>query len=94
MGSQMQSLVAYTPLEEVQIVLGFPRGKWNTGLVKVANTIDITSLVAVWEAETSRNIYILRKHPGLAMLQDDECGIENINDGMDNNGAGGEEDID
>lgn len=93
MGSQMLSLVAYTPLDKVQIVLGFPRGKWNNSLVKVANIIDIISIVAIWEAETSRNIYILRKHPGLAMLQDYECGIENDNEGIDNSKPVGEEDI-
>ena len=92
----MLSLVAFTPLEDVQIVLGFPRGQWNTISVKVVNVIDIISIVAIWEAdsETSRNIYILRKHPGLAMLRDDECGIENEKDGIDSNEAMEEEDID
>ncbi len=67
-------------------MLGFPCGKWNTNIVKVANVGDITSIVAVWEAdsETSRNIYILRKHPGLAMLQENECGIESDNDNIEN----------
>lgn len=88
--------MAYTPLEEVKIVLGYPRGKWNTNIVKVANISDITSIVAVWEAdsETSRNIYILRKHPGLALLQDEECGIETENDSMENSKALDDENLD
>ncbi|KAF8972589.1 hypothetical protein BDZ97DRAFT_1752476 [Flammula alnicola] len=75
--SQTYTLVAYTPLEQLELVLNFPRGEWNTNVVKVANIVDITSIIAIWEAETSKKIYILRKHPGLAMLHTEECGIEN-----------------
>lgn len=82
--------MVYTPLTKLNIILNYPRGQWDTRLKKVANIDDIISLVGIWEAEESKNVYILRKHPGLAMLQDDECGIVDDNDEIDTSGEQGE----
>jgi len=43
----------------------------------VANVVDILNIVGIWTApsETSGRTYILRKHPGLAMLSKEEAGI-------------------
>ncbi len=52
------------------------------------NASDIISLVGIWGGNNS--VWILRKHPGLAMLTPEECGIEEsdggegeINEGME-----------
>ena len=38
--------------------------------------VDILNIVGIWTAsETSERSYILRKHPGLAMLSTEESGI-------------------
>lgn len=64
------------PLEQLELCLNFPRGEWNTASVRVANVVEILGLVGIWAAETSKKIYVLRKHPGLAMLNTEECGID------------------
>lgn len=75
-GSKSYSVVTYMPLEQLELCLNFPRGEWNAGSVRVADVVDILGLVGIWAAETSKKIYILRKHPGLAMLNTEECGID------------------
>lgn len=40
---------------------------------------DIISLVGIWVGKDS--VWILRKHPGLAMLTPEECAIEVSEDG-------------
>ena len=57
-------------------------GKWEdsvkeTMLVLPAN--KIISLVGIWARKKS--VWILRKHPGLAMLTPEECAIEVSEDG-------------
>jgi len=68
-------LVVYWPLEQVEHTLNFPRGVWNTKTPKVANVCDILSIVGIWTSETSKRTYILRKHPGLALLSMEESGL-------------------
>lgn len=71
-----QAVVVYWPLEKVECSLNFPRGVWNRQILKVANVVNILNIVGIWTAsETSQCSYILRKHPGLAMLSTEECGI-------------------
>ncbi|KIM35111.1 hypothetical protein M413DRAFT_79735 [Hebeloma cylindrosporum] len=70
------ALVVYWPLEKLERSLNVPRGVWNRQTPKVANVVDILNIVGIWTAsETSQRTYILRKHPGLAMLSTEECGI-------------------
>ena len=69
-------LATYTPLINVQQVLRTQiRGKWESpAILKVIEASKILDLVGIWSAEASKNIYVLRKHPGLTMLSAVECG--------------------
>ena len=51
------------------------------------STVD---LVGIWSAEASKNIYVLRKHPGLTMLSAVECGKED--EGNDSDDSDSDED--
>jgi len=71
------ALVVYWKLERLERLLNVPRGVWNRHTPMVANVVDILNIVGIWTApsETSGRTYILRKHPGLAMLSKEEAGI-------------------
>jgi len=63
-------------------------GQWQEGTMLALNASDIISLVGIWAGQNL--VWILRKHPGLAMLTPEECGIEDsdggegeINEGME-----------
>ena len=72
-----QLLVVYNPLHQCQQRLRKWRGIWlNT--VKVLPVSAIQCIVGVWPAKTW--IYILRKHPGLDWLADDESAREHEDD--------------
>ena len=68
-------MVVYWPLEQVECPLNFPRGIWNTKTPKVANVVDILSVVGIWTSGISKKTYILQKHPALAMLSMEESGL-------------------
>jgi hypothetical protein len=68
-----QLLVVYTPLIQCQQVLNKWRGVWSN-TAKVCPVSIIQSVVGIWPAKTW--IYILRKHPGLAWLMEEESGRE------------------
>jgi hypothetical protein len=70
------AVVVYWPLEGLESSLNVPRGVWNRQTPKVADVVNILNIVGIWTAsETSQRSYILRKHPGLAMLSTEESGI-------------------
>jgi len=54
-------------------------GQWQEGTMLALNASDIISLVGIWGGNNS--VWILRKHPGLAMLTPEECGIEDSDGG-------------
>ena len=70
---EKQLLVVYNPLYQCQQRLKKWRGIW-LDTVKVLPVSAIQCIVGVWPANPW--IYILRKHPGLAWLADDESGRE------------------
>lgn len=49
-------------------------GTWDEGTMLALHANDIISLVGIWVGKGP--VWILRKHPGLAMLTPEECGIE------------------
>ncbi|KIM36905.1 hypothetical protein M413DRAFT_77629 [Hebeloma cylindrosporum] len=69
-------LVVYRPLQKLEVVLNFPRGNWDTTNISVTDITNILNIVGIWDAPTSGKTYILRKHPGLAMLSVEESGID------------------
>ena len=49
-------------------------GEWAAeGTMLALSASDIISLVGIYVGE---KVWVLRKHPGLAMLTPEECGIE------------------
>ncbi|KAF8879367.1 hypothetical protein BD779DRAFT_1446976 [Infundibulicybe gibba] len=68
-----QLIAVYHPLGNVKSVLGCTRGQWLPHIA-VLNVEKIIDIVGIWLAEKTGNVYILRKHPGLALLTADECG--------------------
>src|ERR1700677_697701 len=66
------SLVVYHPLIERCKLFGRWYGKWSS-LVYVLETSAIVNLIGIW-AYNDR-VHVLRRHPGLALLTLDECGI-------------------
>jgi len=68
-----QLLVVYNPLIQCNQVLNKWRGVWSN-TVKVLPVSIIQSVVGIWPAKTW--IYILRKHPSLAWLMEEESGRE------------------
>ncbi len=67
-----QLVVAYHPLVHMEQVLKRWRGVWSTD-VQVLPISAIHSVVGVWSYHS--NVYILRKHPGLALLSAEESGL-------------------
>lgn len=71
-----RKLALYTPLQEVKKIFHIPRGKWNPQAPEVLEITAIKSLVGIWVGVLSKEIYILRKHPGLQLLTQEECGLD------------------
>jgi hypothetical protein len=69
----------YKPLVNVKRTLNCLEGQWKEGTMLALNASDILSLVGIWNGKNS--IWILRKHPGLAILSPEECGAEVSDDG-------------
>jgi hypothetical protein len=68
-----QLLVVYNPLNQCQQVLKKWRGVWSNTM-KVLPVSKIQRIVGIWPAMTW--IYILRKHPGLDWLSEEESARE------------------
>ncbi|KAF6741381.1 hypothetical protein DFP72DRAFT_833862 [Ephemerocybe angulata] len=69
-------IAIYNPLKRVKHPLQCAvQGRWATdgGLCAVACS-SITDVVGIWGPANSDNIYILRKHPGLSFLTEEERG--------------------
>ena len=65
-------LVVYHPLMEQHKLFGRWYGKWSS-TVDVLETSAIVSLIGIWTYND--HVHILQRHPGLALLTLDECGI-------------------
>ena len=75
-------LVVYHQLSGCEQVLQKWRGVWSND-IKVLPVSKITSLVGIWCYQ--KWVYILRKHPGLALLNVEESGIGGENGYEDGN---------
>jgi hypothetical protein len=70
----------YKPLVNVRSTLNCLEGDWEEQAMLALNASDIISLVGIWAGKKS--VWILRKHPGLAMLTPEECRAE-VSDGVE-----------
>ncbi len=66
--------VIYKPLVKVRLTLNCLEGEWEQGIMLALHASDIISLVGIWAGKDS--VWILRKHPGLAMLTPEGCAVE------------------
>lgn len=71
-------LVVYHNLTNQENILGKIRGTWSPD-ISVLSVESITDKIGIWKvngtpAQPQANIWILRKHPGLAMLNAAETG--------------------
>jgi hypothetical protein len=73
------SLVVYHPLIARQKLFGRWYGTWSSE-VFVLETSAIVGLIGIWTY--NNHVHILRKHPGLTLLTQEECGI-NSEDQLD-----------
>ena len=67
------SLVAYHPLIERHKLFGRWYGIWSSQVL-VLETSAIVGLIGIWTY--NNHVHVLRKHPGLTLLTQEECGID------------------
>ena len=67
------SLVVYHPLIEHSRLFGRWYGTWSSEVL-VLQTSAIVGLIGIWTY--NNHVHILRKHPGLTLLSQEECGID------------------
>ncbi|PPR07820.1 hypothetical protein CVT24_002893 [Panaeolus cyanescens] len=95
---QLHHLAIYMPLLSLCQPAEYPTviwGQWpestagQTGLF-VMDFNSITDVVGIWKLDSSKNVYVLRKHPALLYLQPHELGVSRSNeeDNVDGAGAG------
>lgn len=49
--------------------------------VQVLECRHIQDVIGIWKAPLSRFVYMIRKHPGLSMLTEEERGQQSVEDG-------------
>jgi hypothetical protein len=74
-----QFIMVYHPLVKVNKVLNVWRGVWSDD-IEVLPVSALHGLVGIWCLGESEHIYVLRKHPGLSILNQEECGQEEGDD--------------
>lgn len=66
--------VVYFPLEATHTVLGRWQGAWSTSL-QVLPISALREIVGIWVYEPTQTVHILRKHPAMSMLDEEERGV-------------------
>jgi Transposase family tnp2 len=69
-----KTVVAYRPLSRIKTVLGVYRGEWSEE-IKILPVSSLVNLIGIWSS--GERVYVLRKHPGLLWLSDEERGVRN-----------------
>lgn len=67
--------VIYKPLINIQKILSCIAGSWREGGMLALNIKEILGLVGIWKGKRELT-YILRKHPGINMLEESGFGSE------------------
>lgn len=68
--------VVYCPVVELCMQHRRWQGKWPEGrAIEVARVSSILAIVGILTGPRLKDVYILRKHPGLNLLSDVECGL-------------------
>lgn len=80
-------LVVYHPVVEAHQVLRRWQGTWSN-TIRTARVSTILAIVGTWEGLRTNKVHILRKHPGLVLLNEAEGG--NSQEGADTTGNEGD----
>lgn len=72
-------LVVYRPVVDLHQALRRWQGTWADHIA-TARASSIEAIVGIWEGIRTKHVHILRKHPGLNMLSDMECGNQSEED--------------
>ncbi|KIM45730.1 hypothetical protein M413DRAFT_66195 [Hebeloma cylindrosporum] len=87
-------LVVYHQLVNVKQPLGQVRGQWDRDTIHAVEISAIVDIVGIWEpGNESKNVYVLRKHPAIALLSREELGKGSEADeteGLGTENAGGD----
>ena len=70
--------------------LGQLRGKWDRNTIHATEISAIVDIVGIWEPgnlNESKNVYVLRKHPAIALLSPEELGKDSEVDGNEELGT-------
>ncbi|KAF8881059.1 hypothetical protein CPB84DRAFT_1838325 [Gymnopilus junonius] len=74
-GVLWRNVIVYHRLAEMKQTLGQLRGSWDRKTVRTLEISAIIDIVGIWEPKNeSERVYILRKHPGIALLNTEELG--------------------
>ena len=91
-----KSMVLYYELMNLKQPLGQLRGQWNHNTIHTIDVSAIVDIVGIWNSENeNRDIYILRKHPAISLLNAEEVGKDSEVDGEEDfelEKAGGDSD--
>lgn len=71
----MQSYAVFKPLTGINHPLDLVRGTWSDR-IECVEVKDIVDIVGIWEGVTTKQTYILRKHPAISFLQPIELGVD------------------
>lgn len=66
--------MVYRPVVGLQPNYRRWQGKWGA-TIKVARVPSILAVVGIWVGPESQHVHVLRKHPGLDLLSEAECGL-------------------
>ncbi|KZP09685.1 hypothetical protein FIBSPDRAFT_914023 [Athelia psychrophila] len=75
--TEEELLVVYHPVTEVQQVLRRWQGRWSDTIC-TARVSSIQSIVGIWVGQQTNRVHILRKHPGVDLLNEMERGNQDL----------------
>lgn len=75
--TEEELLVVYHPVTEVQQVLRRWQGRWSDAIC-TARVSSIQSIIGIWVGQRTNRVHILRKHPGVDLLNEMERANEDL----------------
>lgn len=68
--------VVYRPVENLHAVLGRWQGTWSGSTLQVLPIAALRGIVGIWVYEPTGTVHVLRKHPALSLLNEEERDAE------------------
>lgn len=86
--TEAELLVVYHPITAPHQVLRRWQGTWSDSIC-TARVSSINAVVGIWNGPRTKQVHILRKHPGLAMLSNTDRGNQAlVNEDIERGNAG------